>query len=111
MKLVDLHPIWVGHGGPGVTGPDGAPIPLRERVGIMLDCPCGKCDSETGGWLYVPFRNPIDGGPPVETGHPTWERTGDSFETLTVSPSILRSTERGGCGWHGWIRSGEVTSC
>ena len=44
-------------------------------------------------------------------GEPTWQRTGDTFETLTLHPSILRSPQKGGCGWHGWVTNGEVRSC
>jgi hypothetical protein len=58
---------------------------------------------------YVAFANPLDGGPPhISLGEPTWQRTGDTFETLTLSPSILR-TRPYGCGWHGFITDGEVT--
>jgi hypothetical protein len=52
----------------------------------------------------VPFANPIGPGPHVnEKG---WRRTGDTFDTLTLTPSILRI---GGCGWHGFVTNGEVT--
>lgn len=67
-------------------------------MGISCDCPCG-CNQ----LLYVPFKNPIDGGPPLEAGF-GWTRTGDTFETLTLTPSILR----GGCGWHGFITAGQI---
>jgi hypothetical protein len=55
----------------------------------------------------VPFANPIDGGPQLERHG--WQRTGDTFETLTLTPSILRARARGGCGWHGFITNGAVT--
>lgn len=101
MRLADLHPEFIGAGGSGVFNADGSPATPRSGVGITLDCPCG-CDSE----LYVPFANPLDGGRPVghET-HPLWNRIGDTFETITLSPSILRI---GGCGWHGFIEHGGV---
>ena len=66
--------------------------------------PCGA-----GEPLFVPFVNPLDGGPPLEVGRPNWQRTGDTFESLTLTPSILRRRDRGGCGWHGFITNGEVT--
>lgn len=72
----------------------------RTGVGVQLECPCG-CDNG----LWVPFAEPLDGGPPVERG---WSRTGDTIDTLTLSPSVLRV---GGCGWHGWIRDGQAVSC
>jgi hypothetical protein len=103
VKLVDLHPVFYSHGGEGITGKDGKPVPRRDGMGIIFDCPCGKCDEDHQ--LAVPFSNPIDGGPAIERG---WKRTGETFETLTLEPSILRLS---GCGWHGWIRNGEVITC
>lgn len=41
------------------------------------------------------MQNPLD----------YWERTGDTFDTLTLKPSIQRV---GGCAWHGFITNGEV---
>ena len=102
MTLLDLKPRWVGAGGPGITR-DGQPVPERHGVGVSFDCPCGQC----GIRCYVPFRNPLDGGPCHETRYDLWERTGNSFETLTIRPSIRRMD---GCGWHGWITAGYVTS-
>lgn len=107
MKLIDLKPQFYDHGGNGSTDKDGNPLPERTGIGIMFECACGKDDC----WNAVPFLNPIDGGPPLESNRPNWKRTGESFDTLTLSPSILRSTKNGGCGWHGWIRNGEVISC
>ena len=105
MKLIELHPEWMGAGGEGISNADGSPAAERHGVGVLLDCPCG-CDRQ----LYVPFTNPIDGGPPVNDGHATWQRTGETFEALTTTPSILRSKEKGGCGWHGFITNGEIVS-
>ena len=112
MKLADLNPRWIGAGGEGIFRRNAAgelePAPRREGVGIMFDCPCGL-DRGCEGWVYVAFSNPRDGGAPIASpGQPTWARTGESFETLTLSPSILRV---GGCGWHGWVRNGEVIAC
>lgn len=88
-------------GGEGVKR-FGLPLPRRTGIGIILmRCPCG-CDEP----LFVPFKNPLDGGPSCEPRG--WERTGDTFETLTLSPSILRAKDKGGCGWHGFIRGGQV---
>lgn len=109
MKLTDLNPTFVNSGGDGVQERDPAtgawvPAPLRRGVGVMFDCPCGNRAEDHR--CYVPFRNPIDGGPSIEGRG--WERTGETFETLTTQPSVLRT---GGCGWHGWIRGGEVITC
>ena len=105
MKLIDLDPRWVNAGGPGVTK-DGKPVPIRIGVGISFDCPCG-CEIR----VYVDFSNPIDGLGPAsrQAESHSWNRTGNTFETLTLTPSILRSRDKGGCGWHGFVTAGEVT--
>ena len=99
MKLVDLNPRWVGSGGPGITdSKTGEPVPRREGMGITFDCPCG-CDEPV--FVHV---TPLDGGP----SHPqakVWDRTGEDFESMTLSPSLQRV---GGCGWHGFVRNGEI---
>lgn len=87
-KLVDLEPKWTAS-------------PGRHGMGIHFLCPCG-CDRLYGAF----FANPLDGGPPFDQGE-GWERTGDTFETLTLSPSLL--FDRG--HWHGWLKDGVLTSC
>ena len=100
MRLIDLNPEWIGSGGEGIFDKDMNPSPARHGVGVMFDCPCG-----CGTRCFIPFTQPLDGGSSIDY-HVTWERTGDSFENLTLTPSILRI---GGCGWHGFITNGEVT--
>ncbi len=108
MRLTDLNPNWVGAGGEGISDKDGYPVPERHGIGMTFDCPCGSC-KERG---YLSFSNPTDGGPPrINEGEPTWERSGITFEELTLTPSIHRVKEKGGCGWHGWIKNGNVASC
>lgn len=111
MKLTDLDPTWVSSGGEGITDKDGNPVSERTGVGIMFDCPCQK-DAKFHR-VYVPFTNPISGGNQVDSSdnRDTWERTGDTFETLTLSPSILRNPKHGGCGWHGFVRNGNIITC
>ena len=106
MKLVDLDPRWVGAGGEGITR-DGQPVPERHGVGVTFLCPCRSC----GIRCYVPFANPLDGGPAYEVDCACWQRTGETFDALTLTPSILRSTDKGGCGWHGFVTNGEVRGC
>lgn len=103
MKLIDLDPGWVGAGGEGITQ-NGQPVPERHGVGIAFDCPCGQCGSR----CYVGFSNPLDGGPAHDPRiGQQWERTGETFETLT--PSIQRhKVGEHGCTWHGFIRAGEI---
>lgn len=105
MRLTDLNPAFVRSGGEGVSDAEGNPVPERRGVGLAFDCPCG-----CGQRVYVDFQNPIDGGPARPVRAPMWQRTGAGFKTLTLHPSILSSKDKGGCGWHGWIRNGEVIS-
>ena len=100
--LAELKPWFVGSGGEGITR-NGQPVPRREGIGIGCNCPCG-CDVP----FFVHFANPLDGGPPVQTNAPKWQRTGETFETLTLSPSVQRV---GGCEYHGWLRNGVFESC
>lgn len=104
MKLADLSPRFYGAGGEGVRDRDGNPAPERSGVGIGFDCPCG-CGTE----CYVPFENPLDGGPPLrdDAARALWHRSGASFDNLTLAPSILRIS---GCGWHGFVRGGEIVN-
>lgn len=109
MKLADLNPKWLEHGGEGVsrrnphTG-DYEPIPLVEKVGMSFDCPCG-CHHA----LTVLFKVPVGRTEPYHMeGIVQWDRTGDTFEDITLTPSILRSS---GCGWHGFITKGEIIPC
>lgn len=102
-RLVDLNPQWLGAGGEGVRGVDGKSIPRREATSILFDCPCG-CEHQ----VCVPFANPADGLGPTYPGH-GWTRSGDTFETLTLTPSIQRVFPNR-C-WHGFVTNGEVTTC
>lgn len=103
LKLVDLNPEWVGSGGECVRNADGSPVPRREAVGIHFDCPCG-CPHP----VFVPFANPADGLGPTTPGH-GWQRIGETFDSLTLTPSIQRVSPC--AGWHGFVTNGEVTTC
>lgn len=97
MRLVDLNPKWLGYGGEGISDKDGNPVPARERVGIIFDCPCG-----CGRPLAITFTNPEDGLGPIDS-RVNWTRVGNTFENLTLSPSIQRMDN---CRWHGFIENG-----
>lgn len=112
MKLTELHPQWIGAGGDGIYNADMTPAPLRHGIGLLFDCPKGcLSDIEDRGVErhYVSLANPLDGGAPFEANRSLWTRTGEDFETLTLTPRIHSVVEKGGCGWHGWITNGEVT--
>jgi len=114
MRLTDLNPHWVA----ASWSPPGA------KLGIRFDSPT------IPGRIAVFFKNPICGNdaidlqrlleaqrdcdhPDYETwlnethiGKTLWSRTGDSFESLSLIPSIDCS-EWG--GWHGFITNGGIS--
>lgn len=90
-------------GGGGIIRADGTPAPERHGVGVLMECPCGSC----GRLLAVDFKVAVDGMPWRE-GRGGWERTGDTIDTLTLSPSVQRMDD---CRWHGWIRDGFAVEC
>jgi hypothetical protein len=101
------------------SGKEYLPAPVRTGVGLSFLCPCATCTPKRTGdrdkdfhlRVYVGFRNPLDGGPPVDPRDGAqWERTGDTFDTLTLWPSILSNPPHG-CGWHGYVTNGDVTTC
>ena len=85
MRLVELSPRWV--------------VKEGRRVGVSFLCPHCKDDR-----LHVFFANPADGGPPA--GHPAWDRTGASFDEMTLRPSLDASSSG---HWHGFLTRGEVS--
>lgn len=110
MKLVDLDPRWVGAGGEGVSNADGTPATPRHGVGLSFRCPCGTHAPDRAfetDRVIILLENPLDGLGRFDAtleGH-YWTRVGDTFETLTLTPSIQRV---GGCGWHGFVTAGEI---
>lgn len=109
IPLKDLDARFIGAGGEGVWDAHGLPVPHREGVGLSFRCPCGAHDEYDR--VFVAFTNPIDGGAPAAAANqPTWHRTGETIETMTLAPSIQRTTP-GGCRWHGFVRNGHAESC
>lgn len=102
MKLVDLNPVWVSWGDPSAAH--------QKGVGVNFDCP--RCRGEDQKHrIGVLFANPLQGGIPVP-GNIRYQRTGETFETLTLSPSILVFDIAAGEKiehWHGWVKDGTVT--
>lgn len=98
IRLTDLDPSWmaVGEG--------------RRGMGVIFDCPVHRGHCSIGVW----FANPIDGGPPAPSHEqPTyrWKRSGESFENLTLHPSVDASgySRNGTPCWHGWLKNGEIS--
>jgi hypothetical protein len=107
MKLTELAPEWIGSGGDRVfSSATGLPIPRREQTALWFEyCPCG-----CGRSFCIHIENPPDGLGPSNPGGPSWHCTGDSFDNLTLAPSIQRA-DPDGCRWHGFITNGEVLTC
>lgn len=106
--LLELNPTWLDAGPENTLAKAAGYADGRRGIGLIFDCPCGCGTLETGQGLVIPFANPMDGGPTHEPAQASWERTGETFATLTLRPSILRSKARGGCGWHGYVTNGQV---
>lgn len=106
MRLVDLNPRWQKAD--------------ECLVGVNFDCPgscCAGKPSARDGWdarelagqakiiIAVPFKIAIDGTSYRDDG---WDRTGETFETLTLAPSVQAYGYDRSLHWHGFIRNGEV---
>lgn len=94
-QLVDLNPKWFGIHGKDTVG-----------AGIIFDCPCQLERCEWGGKIAISFANPIKGEPEAVSNEKLWQRSGETFETLTLSPSIHCVGH-----WHGWLQNGVLVSC
>ena len=109
MRLTELDPRWWGDG--------------HRELGVSFLCP--HCRSVR---LGIAFANPRDGGPPSpivsDNGMPKcirdhvheqgtfdvppgflWQRTGDAFDTMSLTPSVDASKSG---HWHGFVTDGEV---
>lgn len=92
-------------------------VPLPEAQGLFLLCPV--CFTKNNGpvgthGIDVTFRDrgaADHQGSHNRAGVPSrWAVSGDSFENLTLQPSIdISEPDGSGCGWHGHITNGEVT--
>ena len=87
---------------------------LSESQGIIFLCPTcfiknGRSNMGTH-LVEVSFKDHdvLDGqGTRNKKGLPVrWNVSGTNYSDLTTDPSILLE---GGCGWHGFIKNGEVT--
>jgi hypothetical protein len=115
-RLVDCDPQWVSES-------DG-----REGCGVRFECPEGHANCVH----VIPFTPALDGQPHAswQSNGATWQRTGDTFETLTLSPSIRREPVYASreaaiaaganekhlepthfCALHIFIRDGQIEFC
>lgn len=107
MRLTELEPRWVGF-----TIPEGT-----ARIGVGFLCP--HCKDQRLVVFFRPFIDPSDivrlalwklpDAPDPNTGviRPVhwWARTGEDFDTLTLTPSVDASNHG---HWHGFIQNGEI---
>lgn len=105
-RLVDADPRFLDWSPDRAINPHLADKPDRCGVLVLFECPIhDDCH------VSVQFRNALDGGGPLQPEGPSWERTGDTAETLTLSPSIRVLGGPNGCEWHGFIRAGRFEHC
>lgn len=100
MKLTDLDPNWAVDADIVIGG---VKRHYDDRHGMAVSFLCPHCRQTR---LAVWFANPIDGLPPTDDAETLWQRSGESFENLTLSPSVDASKFG---HWHGFIRNGEVS--
>lgn len=119
-RLVDCNPKWGRF-----SGSEDKDAALRY---VRFDCPEGHADC----WHVIPFTPTLGGEqvPSPQANGAQWQRTGDTFETLTLAPSIRRVpqyasreaaiaagcipefvTESNLCAFHGFVTNGEITFC
>ena len=69
-----------------------------EKYGMVFDCPnCGV----PGG---VFFTNSIPSNKNIRPAGVHWQRTGDTFETMSLTPSVKMYGH-----FHSWIRNGMLS--
>lgn len=99
-RLADLSPEWVWWG-PGKKLVQGLEMPEvgMDRIGVAFDCPtCNPPHNLAAFWAH----------PDQASG--TWVKKGETFESLTLFPSLDASSVEGlGCCFHGWVKHGKVT--
>jgi len=81
-------------------------------VGYGLVCPLESCTEGVHVWDHASDCPGRFGSEPCkydngQAGCWTWTGTPED-DTLTGSPSLHCMAERGGCGWHGWLRNGQM---
>ena len=106
IRLVDLNPAWID-----LPADLGSNRPARHGLGVAYD-PMVPVKSSMGAYrLWTLFANPLDGGPAwpgnsrslilllnpdpadvrwliVGCGTIRWQCTGNTFETLSMTPSV-----------------------
>ncbi len=102
MRLIEFNPRWIT----GIRADIPETRGKRGQIGITFLCP--HCRMQRLGVLFEP---PIDDNvlwlfatwKPIAGKR--WERSGETFDTLTLIPSVDASTYG---HWHGTIKNGEI---
>lgn len=97
MRLSELDPKWI-------------PAADRRRVGISFQCPVRRTGCSR---IRIFFLFAVGGGlgAPNDLAH--WRPVGDSFENLSITPSIHwrdydKDGKEIGTHWHGHVTNGEI---
>jgi hypothetical protein len=106
MRLTELKPRWTtfSHAADGIDVTTGitflCPHCLTQRLGIAFRPPIDKVGLMASLGIEAPYPDA-----------PIWDRQGDTFENLTLNPSINAENNRIDFPnhWHGFITNGEVT--
>lgn len=105
MKLTDLEPEWTKW----ISDKESRRVnTMAEADGLWFLCPvCIEANNGPIGTHMVLCWQPQV---PLTTSPAPgrWTMTGTSFEDLTLHPSV-HLAGKGGCGWHGFVKNGEVT--
>ncbi len=88
IPLSELTPIWHQKAG--------------EKVGVVFSCPA--CPPDEDGKRICMIH--VQWSHPWRANQCLWQKSGESFSDLTLSPSIDGTA--GGCKFHGWIQDGVV---
>lgn len=92
---------WTSWGPDRDLNPQYADVPDVDRFGLIIDHPDARDPSQRHA-SGITFDGPVQAQ--VAPNTPRWQV--ESWEPLTLSPSILCTIEKGGCGLHGYIRGG-----
>ena len=105
MKLIELEPEFVTNASPRSHMSMDSRVLTPDAQGILFLCPyCFKRNAGPIGThsILVFFK---DRGVPAECEPlPRWNVQGNSFDDLTISPSI----DLGPDDWHGFVTNGEI---
>jgi hypothetical protein len=101
MKLTDLNPRWVGIHGWSSDSP--------FYIGVTFDSPTRP--GQRLAALFLPAIDPEGLAAKYGWGEAfpqsrKWQRAGDTFESLTLTPSLDFSAAG---DWHGHITAGQIS--